>query len=75
VGDGQAEVGDTGGADAAVQEVGDGAGGRRQQAVSDRGGGRRGEANPDVGFKKASASEEIFELKGWNEMDGSWRAL
>ena len=29
----------------------------------------------ETGFEKASASEEIFERKGWNTMDGSWRAL
>jgi len=46
-----------------------------------RGGGRgvggRGRASEgkETGFEKASASEEIFERKGWNTMDGSWRAL
>lgn len=74
--DGQGGAGDTGGENVAVEEeVGGGGSGRRRQPISGRGGGPLGEVDPEAGFEKASASEEIFELKGWNKMDGSWRAL
>ena len=46
-------------------------------AAADRGGGGEAEAeeeDPLETLKKTpSASEEIFERKGWNTMDGSWR--
>jgi hypothetical protein len=72
----QGFAGDTGGEDREGEEEADeGEGGRRRQATSSRGGGRRSEVEREAGFEKATASEEIFELKGWNKMDGSWRAL
>ena len=50
-------------------------GGDDDAARERAGGGSKGASDPEEMARPASVSEEIWERKGWNQIDGGWRGF